>query len=155
MHIKERSFDCRDLVPNILNDTVGTCSNLIPYRRKWSSKKTKIESKIKKIRRHKCSIEVRCKMLCSEKLPLWKLVNQLVWSAGKLTPHFLSFPNHLILPVKVAQYSFWQNTLNKACPGSVEVIKDGYMLKCKKFTKNNVLYKTTTPHVYQNMNIVL
>lgn len=94
-------------------------------------------------------------MLCSEKLPLWKLVNQLVWSAGKLTPHFLSFPNHLILPVKVAQYSFWQNTLNKAFPGSVEVIKDGYMLKCKNFTKNNVLYKTTTPHVYQNMNIVL
>lgn len=72
-----------------------------------------------------------------------------------LTPHFLSFPNHLILPVKIAQYSFWQNTLNKAFPGSVEVIKDGYIVKCKKFNKNNVLYKTTTPHVYQNMNIVL
>lgn len=72
-----------------------------------------------------------------------------------LTPHFLSFPNHLILPVKVAQYSFWQNTLNKAFPGSVEVIKDGYIVKCKNFNKNNVLYKTTTPHIYQNMNIVL
>lgn len=71
-----------------------------------------------------------------------------------LMPHFLSFPNHPILPVKkVAQYSFWQNTSDKAFPGSVEVIKDGYILKCKKF--NNVLYKTTTPHVYQNMNIVL
>lgn len=29
------------------------------------------------------------------------------------------------------------------------------MSKCKTFYKNNVLYKTTTPHVYQNMNIVL
>lgn len=31
----------------------------------------------------------------------------------------------------------------------------GYMLKCKKFNKNDVLYKTTTPHICQNMNIVL
>lgn len=89
---------------------------------------------------------------------LEKLVNQLDWSPGKLQkkkkPHTTS-PNHLILPVKIAQYSFWQKTLNKAFPGSVEVIRDGYMLKCKKLNKNNVLYKTTTPHVYQNMNIVL
>lgn len=38
---------------------------------------------------------MRCKMLCSEKLPLWKLVNQLVWSPGKLqkrkTSHHISF----------------------------------------------------------------
>lgn len=49
------------------------------------------------------------------------------------TSHFLSFPDLLVLPVKFAQYSFWQKTLNKAFPGSTEVIKDGYMLKCKKF----------------------
>ena len=88
---------------------------------------------------------------------LEKLVNQLDLTPGKLQkrkPHS-TFPNHLILPVKIAQYSFWQNTLNKAFPGSVEVIKDGYMLKCKKFNKNNVLYKTTKPHIYENMNIVL
>lgn len=79
-------------------------------------------------------------------------------TSEKNKPHTtFSFPTYLILPhCKIAQYSFWQKTLNKAFPGSVEVIKDEYMLlKCKKFNQNNVLYKTTTPHVYQNMNIVL
>lgn len=91
-------------------------------------------------------------------LEISKSTCQVTWENFRkenLTPHFLSFPNHLILPVKIAQYSFWQKTLNKAFPGSVEVIKDGYMLKCKKLNKKNGLYKTTTPHVYQNMNIVL
>lgn len=45
---------------------------------------------------------------------------------------------------KFFQYSLWQKTLNKAFPGCVEVIKNGYIVKCKK--KTNVMYKTTTPH---------
>lgn len=95
-------------------------------------------------------------MLCSEKWPLWKSTCLVVWKTSEkenLTPHFLLSSNHLIQPFKISQYSFWQKTLNKAFPGSVVVIKDGYMLKCKKF--NIVLYKITSPHVYQNMDIVL
>lgn len=83
----------------ILRDRVQTT---IPYQRKCWNKNTKIQSKIKKIGRGSCSIEVRCKMLCSEKLPLWKLVNQLVLSPGKLqrrkpydTFPFISQPFHL------------------------------------------------------------
>lgn len=41
-------------------------------------------------------------MFCSETWPLWKLVNQLDWTPGRLqkrNSHTI-FPNHLILPVK-------------------------------------------------------
>lgn len=133
--------------------------------KKWRSKKRKTGSKTNRTRKDKCSTVVRCKMLCSETLHLWKISKStwlVTWETAEKNWHHISFHFHFILHVKIAQYSFWQKTLNKAFPGSAEVIKDGYMLKCKNFNehfketlKNNVLYKTTTPHVYQNMNIVL
>lgn len=67
---------------------------LIAYQRKQRTKKKKIEKSKNKENKKRCSIEVRCKMLCSEKLPLWKLVIQLVRSPGKLQkrkPH-TTFP---------------------------------------------------------------
>lgn len=54
-----------------------------PYQRKWRRKETKL-TKTKKARRESSSIDVRCKMRCSESLPLWDLVNQLICSPGKL-----------------------------------------------------------------------
>lgn len=88
-------------------------------QRKPRRDKRQTESK-KKWRKHKCSTEVRCKMLLFwEVASLEVSKNRLDWSPGKLPLRFLPLPNHLLLPVKTAQYSFWQKTLNKAFPGSV------------------------------------
>lgn len=120
----------------IPKDHVLTC-----YHTEWNErgKKTKTESKIRK---GNCSIEVWCKMLCSEKLPLWKKVNNFVCSGkprGK----------KLIFSVKKS----FQNTHS----GRIRSIRHSQGLwrsleidrcwKCKKFDKNNVLYTTTTPHL--------
>lgn len=101
-------------------------------------------------------------MLCSESLPLWNLVNRLICSPGKLqkrkkTSHHTCF--HFL-----TVSSFLSKFLNSHS-GRIHWIRHSQGLwrsleidtgwKCKKLNKNNVLYKTTTPHVYQNMNIVL
>lgn len=117
------------LFPVFLNNNVWTHCNT-----KKSNNKEIIQNA-----QLKGTDEVRCKMLCSEKKKrsLWKWVNQLDWSPGTFTTeNFASY-----------QYSFWQKTLNKAFPGSAEDT-------CWSAKDHCVLYKTTTQHVYQNMNIV-
>lgn len=47
--------------------------NTIPKKMEENEKQTnKRTARTKTITKEKCSIEVGCKMLCSEKLPLWK-----------------------------------------------------------------------------------
>lgn len=71
-------------------------------------------------------------------------------TSEKKTSHHISFhfPNHLVLPVKISQYSFWQNTLNKAFPGSGEVIKDGYMFGSAKNWKRTMYCTKLLHHTY-------
>lgn len=71
-------------------------------------------------------------------------------SSGKrnLTLWFLSFPDQLSFPIEVSQYSFWQNTLTKAFPGSVEVIRDRYMLEVQKNWMRTMYYTKLQHHTY-------
>lgn len=47
--------------------------NTIPKKMEENEKKTTTQGQTNTTGKDKCSIEVGCKMLCSEKLPLWKI----------------------------------------------------------------------------------
>lgn len=116
-------------------------------------------TKTNKVRRESSSIDVRCKMLCSESLPLWNLVNQLICSPGKLqkikkTSHHTCF-HFLTVSSFLSKFlnTHSGNTLNKAFPGSVEVIRDRYMLEVQKIEQEQCTvqnYYTTRIPKYEH-----
>lgn len=72
-------------------------------------------------------------------------------ASHQISFHFLTISS--CLSKKISQYSFWQKTLNKAFPGSVEVIEDGIHAEVQKIQQERCTvqnYYTTHMPKYEH-----